>query len=119
MTKRRIVNGMVFVWTRRGWRQVLNGHIRTRKGWRLMRRTKGRRATAAPVTEEAAVANQVRSGSSLSPQLNQHEEQRGEGEGEGEMEVGIRVHWSASSRVTDHSRDNVFYRPRIGGTEAF
>jgi hypothetical protein len=38
MTKRRIVNGLVFVWTRRGWRQVKDGCIRTRKGWRLMRR---------------------------------------------------------------------------------
>ena len=32
MTKRRIVNGLVYVWTRRGWRQVKDGCIRTLEG---------------------------------------------------------------------------------------
>lgn len=57
MNRRRVVNGQVFIWTRRGWRLVLNGYIRTRKGWRKMRRrpTGTRRQPAAvPVIEQPA-----------------------------------------------------------------
>lgn len=54
MTRRRVVNGHVFIRTRRGWREVLNGYIRTRKGWRLMRRSDRRRKPAK--TPEIAAA---------------------------------------------------------------
>jgi len=52
MSKRRVVNGHIYIWTRRGWRLVMNGHIRTRKGWRKMRRRLGsrRQPAAAPIT---------------------------------------------------------------------
>jgi hypothetical protein len=55
MNRRHVVNGQVFIWTRRGWRMVLNGYIRTRKGWRLMRRRPGRahQVGEAPASEQA------------------------------------------------------------------
>jgi hypothetical protein len=53
MIRRRVVQGQVFILTRRGWRLVLNGYIRTRKGWRRMRRRPGRRRAPAvlPITD--------------------------------------------------------------------
>ena len=44
MKRRRVVNGQVFLWTRRGWRLVKDGYIRTRRGWRKMRARPGPRA---------------------------------------------------------------------------
>ncbi len=35
--KRRVLDGEVYLWTRRGWRLVRDGMIRTRRGWRKMR----------------------------------------------------------------------------------
>ena len=35
--KRRVLDGEVYIWTRRGWRLVRDGMIRTRRGWRKMR----------------------------------------------------------------------------------
>lgn len=47
--KRRIVDGEVYLWTRRGWRLVRDGMIRTRRGWRKMRqRPRGTRPTSKP-----------------------------------------------------------------------
>jgi hypothetical protein len=37
MTRRRVVNGQTYILTRRGWRLVFNGCIRTRRGWRKLR----------------------------------------------------------------------------------
>jgi hypothetical protein len=56
MSKRRVVNGHIYIWTRRGWRLVMNGHIRTRKGWRKMRRPPEcrRQSAAAPITVPAS-----------------------------------------------------------------
>jgi hypothetical protein len=56
MNKRRVVNGHIYIWTRRGWRMVKDGFIRTRKGWRKMRRQPGRQRplVAVPVTEQLA-----------------------------------------------------------------
>jgi hypothetical protein len=56
MIRRRIVQGQVYVLTRRGWRLVLNGYIRTRKGWRKLRPRPGRRKqpAASPATEPPA-----------------------------------------------------------------
>ncbi len=51
MSKRRVVNGHVYIWTRRGWRLVKDGYIRTRKGWRMMRRRPGRRRQSAAASE--------------------------------------------------------------------
>ena len=49
MTRRRVVNGQVFLWTRRGWRLVKDGYIRTRRGWRKMRARPGRRRVPAAI----------------------------------------------------------------------
>lgn len=37
-SKRQIVDGELYLWTRRGWRLVRDGMIRTRRGWRPMQR---------------------------------------------------------------------------------
>ncbi len=54
MEKRRVVDGRVFIWTRRGWRQVLNGCIKTRRGWRVMRRRPGKGNQAKADEQDAA-----------------------------------------------------------------
>lgn len=47
--KRQIVDGEVYLWTRRGWRLVRDGMIRTRRGWRKMRqRPRRTRPTSKP-----------------------------------------------------------------------
>jgi hypothetical protein len=49
MSKRRVINGNVFIQTRTGgWRLVKNGYIRTRRGWRKLRR-RSRIGSTAPL----------------------------------------------------------------------
>lgn len=52
-SKRRIVDGEVYVWTRRGWRLVRDGMIRTRRGWRVMQRRRIAKRAAPEVVKLA------------------------------------------------------------------
>lgn len=55
MKRRHVINGHVFIQIRSGgWREVKNGYIRTRRGWRKLRQGSGRyrRPATAPAIEE-------------------------------------------------------------------
>ena len=63
MSKRQIVDGEVYLWTRKGWRLVRDGMIRTRRGWRQMRRhSTGRRrpSTTASIDAQPAALSPCR-----------------------------------------------------------
>ena len=51
MSKRRVINGEVYIWTRRGGRAVRDGYMLTRKGWRRMRPRSGRARPLAAMPE--------------------------------------------------------------------
>lgn len=49
MKRRRVIGGQVYMQTRSGgWRLVMNGCIRTRRGWRRLQRPTQRRRAPAP-----------------------------------------------------------------------
>lgn len=56
--KRRVIDGRVYVQTRRGWRQVKGGFILTRRGWRASRR---RSRAATPIETQAGDATVIAS----------------------------------------------------------
>jgi len=62
MIRRRVINGQTYIRVRSGgWRLVVNGYIRTRRGWRKLRRVGkgGRRRSTTAVPVAARIAETV------------------------------------------------------------